>query len=72
MFVNVEITSMAWHSVFELELGVQIVQHMPSSGEFPPFKWKDYSPYIFHCLRETFGIDNRDYLISITNRKYAL
>lgn len=30
------------------------------------FKWKDYSPLVFQRLRQLFGIDNMDYLLSLT------
>lgn len=44
------------------------VQYFPagSTGETPAFKWKDYAPRAFQQLREMFGIDSADYLMSIT------
>ena len=50
----------------------QVTQQFPRSGQSTSFKWKDYSPLIFHRLREAFGIDNRDYLLSLTGDKCAL
>ncbi|KAI7888178.1 uncharacterized protein EV154DRAFT_539451 [Mucor mucedo] len=35
------------------------------------FKFKDYSPWVFRHLREKFGVDPADYLISLTS-KYIL
>ncbi|KAG2212248.1 uncharacterized protein EV154DRAFT_498809 [Mucor mucedo] len=35
------------------------------------FKFKDYAPWVFRALRERFGIDPADYLISLTS-KYIL
>lgn len=34
------------------------------------FKFKDYSPEVFRHLRERFGIDGADYLLTITNFHY--
>lgn len=47
------------------------VQYFPSDtgvfgGDFPAFKWKNYAPKTFHRLRELFGIDPADYLVSLT------
>lgn len=36
------------------------------------FKWKDYSPLVFQRLRQLFGIDNMDYMLSLTGDRYAL
>lgn len=35
------------------------------------FKFKDYAPWVFRSLREQFGIDAADYLVSLTG-KYVL
>lgn len=35
------------------------------------FKFKDYSPWVFRTLRESFNIDTADYLVSLTG-KYIL
>ena len=35
------------------------------------FKWKDYSPLVFQRLRQLFGIDNMDYLLSLTGDRSA-
>ena len=32
----------------------------------PPFKWKDYAPKAFDALRRAFGVDDGDYLVSLT------
>lgn len=29
------------------------------------FKWKDYAPMVFQKLRESYGVDPADYLISL-------
>lgn len=44
------------------------IQYFPagSAGETPAFKWKDYAPRAFQQLREMFGIDSADYLVSLT------
>jgi len=44
------------------------IQYFPanSAGEAPAFTWKDYSPRAFERLRSLFGIDNADYLVSLT------
>lgn len=47
-------------------LGVQVTQYFPRGEHSVSFKWKDYSPSIFNRLRDTFGIDNKDYLLSLT------
>ena len=44
----------------------EVVQWFPMSSGTPPFKWKSYAPSVFHRLRELFGIDNTDYLLSLT------
>ena len=50
---------------------MQVTQQFPRSGQSTSFKWKDYAPFVFHRLREAFGIDNRDYLLSLTDDKCA-
>jgi hypothetical protein len=53
------------------------VSHIYSNGnELTPgvmydFKFKDYAPWVFRHLRETFHIDAADYMMSLTN-KYIL
>ncbi|KAL4513256.1 hypothetical protein Ndes2437A_g09168 [Nannochloris sp. 'desiccata'] len=44
------------------------IQYFPvgSAGEAPSFTWKDYTPRVFQRLRSLFGIDNADYLVSLT------
>jgi len=32
-----------------------------------PFKFKDYCPHAFRCLRQHFGIDPADYMVSLCN-----
>ncbi|RMZ52957.1 hypothetical protein APUTEX25_001076 [Auxenochlorella protothecoides] len=39
---------------------------IPATGSVPGFVWKDYLPSLFQALREAFGIDNGDYLLSLT------
>ncbi|KAL0047732.1 hypothetical protein WJX82_010619 [Trebouxia sp. C0006] len=46
---------------FGLEVSQYLRSHNGSS-----FKWKDYSPLVFQRLRQLFGIDNMDYLLSLT------
>ena len=44
-------------------------EYTPSSQH--DFKFKDYSPWVFRSLRESFMIDAADYLVSLTG-KYVL
>ncbi|KAK9868987.1 hypothetical protein WJX84_003964 [Apatococcus fuscideae] len=46
-----------------------VTQQFPRMAEHKSFKWKDYCPAVFARLRETFGIDTRDYLLSLTGDK---
>ena len=32
------------------------------------FKFKDYAPWVFRHLRQSFGIDPGDYLMSLTSK----
>lgn len=50
----------------ERDFREETTQHFPPGAETPPFKWKDYAPRVFQRLREQFGIDNSDYLLSLT------
>jgi 1-phosphatidylinositol-4-phosphate 5-kinase len=50
----------------------QVTQYFPGGEQGASFKWKDYSPAIFNRLRNAFGIDNKDYLLSLTGDKCAL
>lgn len=43
----------------------QVSQYLRSHNG-SSFKWKDYSPLVFQRLRQLFGIDNIDYLLSLT------
>lgn len=43
-----------------------LVQNFPSSGTIPGFKYKNYLPKVFQLLRRSFGVDNADYLVSLT------
>ena len=47
-------------------LVLQIRQTFPRSGDVAGFKWKDYSPLVFRRLRGIFGIDDADYMLSLT------
>ena len=42
--------------------------HLPTPTRHgsPPFKWKDYAPRAFDALRRAFGVDDGDYLVSLT------
>lgn len=45
---------------------VQINQAFPASQQSSAsFKWRDYSPVVFQHLREIFGLESRDYLLSL-------
>ena len=44
---------------------MQVSQYLRSHNG-SSFKWKDYSPVVFQRLRQLFGIDNMDYLLSLT------
>ncbi|KAK9815589.1 hypothetical protein WJX72_006406 [[Myrmecia] bisecta] len=44
----------------------QVTQYFPRGATSAPFKWKDYCPAVFAHLREAFGLDNKDYLLSLT------
>ncbi len=50
---------------------VQVMQYFPRGEQSVSFKWKDYCPSIFSRLRDTFGIDNKDYLLSLTGDQCA-
>ncbi|PRW20830.1 Phosphatidylinositol 4-phosphate 5-kinase 2 isoform A [Chlorella sorokiniana] len=50
----------------ESDFSEETTQHFPPGSETAPFKWKDYAPRVFHRLRQSFGIDNTDYLLSLT------
>ena len=52
-------------------LALQVTQYFPRGEQNTSFKWKDYCPCIFSRLREAFGIDNKDYLLSLAGDKYA-
>ena len=43
-----------------------LVQEFPSSNSLPAFEYKEYVPKLFKLLRESFGVDSADYLVSIT------
>ncbi len=49
---------------------MQVTQYFPRGEQSTSFKWKDYCPGIFNRLRDIFGIDNKDYLLSLTGDKY--
>lgn len=64
-------------AVEESEYGEKVKLHFPRRGgglgnqATPPhmagdFKWKDYAPMVFRRLRDAFGIDPADYLISLS------
>ena len=49
-------------------LATQVSQYLRGHNG-SSFKWKDYSPLVFQRLRQLFGIDNMDYLLSLTGDK---
>jgi len=53
-------------SVEKNDFKAVLVQNFPSTGDIPGFKYKDYLPKIFRLLRESFAVDNADYLVSLT------
>ena len=48
---------------------LQVTQYFPRGEQNTSFKWKDYCPAIFSRLRDAFGIDNKDYLLSLAGDK---
>ena len=45
---------------------MQINQAFPKGQQSNvSFKWRDYSPVVFQHLREIFGLESRDYLLSL-------
>jgi len=51
------------------DFSAQVEQAFPAStesGGCPAFKWKDYAPAAFARLRAAFGLDDGDYLLSLT------
>ncbi|GAA5796833.1 hypothetical protein HPULCUR_002211 [Helicostylum pulchrum] len=53
------------------KLAFDVVGDELTPGAKYDFKFKDYSPWVFRSLREKFGVDPADYLISLTS-KYIL
>ena len=50
----------------------QINQAFPASLQSnASFKWRDYSPVVFQHLREVFGLESRDYLLSLCGDRQA-
>lgn len=47
----------------------QVTQYFPRGEQNTSFKWKDYCPSLFSRLRDAFGIDNKDYLLSLAGDK---
>ncbi len=43
-----------------------VVQSFPSTSLHRAFVYKEYVPKVFRLLRESFGVDSADYLVSIT------
>ena len=51
---------------------MQIEQAFPASQQSSAsFKWRDYSPVVFQHLREVFGLESRDYLLSLAGDRCA-
>eukprot|EP00891_Asterochloris_glomerata_P007971 jgi/Astpho2/7971/Aster-06568 len=48
------------------DFSMQVTQYFPRGPESSSFKWKDYCPTVFQRLRQMYGIDNKDYLLSLT------
>ncbi|KAI9486179.1 MAG: hypothetical protein EXX96DRAFT_474935 [Benjaminiella poitrasii] len=53
------------------KLAFDVIGDELTPGAKYDFKFKDYAPWVFRALRERFGIDPADYLISLTS-KYIL
>ncbi|GAA5806688.1 hypothetical protein MFLAVUS_000036 [Mucor flavus] len=53
------------------KLAFDVIGDELTPGAKYDFKFKDYSPWVFRHLREKFGVDPADYLISLTS-KYIL
>ncbi|KAI8986488.1 hypothetical protein BDB01DRAFT_720192 [Pilobolus umbonatus] len=53
------------------KLAFDVIGDELTPGAKYDFKFKDYAPWIFRSLREKFGVDPADYLISLTS-KYIL
>ncbi|CAO0793077.1 unnamed protein product [Mucor circinelloides] len=53
------------------KLAFDVVGDELTPGAKYDFKFKDYAPWVFRNLREKFGVDPADYLISLTS-KYIL
>ncbi|CAO3621426.1 unnamed protein product [Mucor hiemalis] len=53
------------------KLAFDVVGDELTPGAKYDFKFKDYAPWVFRHLREKFGVDPADYLISLTS-KYIL
>ena len=43
-----------------------MIQTFPSTNSLRGFEYKEYVPKVFRLLRESFGVDSADYLVSIT------
>ncbi|CAK0741103.1 hypothetical protein CVIRNUC_001300 [Coccomyxa viridis] len=55
--------------VADEDFAQQVTQYFPRGEQNTSFKWKDYCPAIFSRLRDAFGIDNKDYLLSLAGDK---
>ncbi|KAI8364301.1 hypothetical protein EDC96DRAFT_511245 [Choanephora cucurbitarum] len=53
------------------KLAFDVIGDELTPGAKYDFKFKDYAPWVFRSLREKFGVDPADYLISLTS-KYIL
>ena len=54
----------------KVTIDLQVSQYLRSHNG-TSFKWKDYSPLVFQRLRQLFGIDNMDYLLSLTGDRWV-
>ncbi len=47
----------------------QLTQYFPATTDIAyPFRWKDYAPMAFTRLRQVFGIDSTEYLLSLAGQ----
>ena len=59
-------------SAADYPMCTQINQAFPASQQSSAsFKWRDYSPVVFQHLREIFGLESRDYLLSLAGDRCA-
>ncbi|KAL1919558.1 uncharacterized protein VTP21DRAFT_2251 [Calcarisporiella thermophila] len=64
-----ELTDADFKSAHKMSFDIKGNELTPSAKY--DFKFKDYAPWVFRYLRELFGLDPADFLVSLTN-KYVL